>query len=216
MDDVMAVRRCTAADPNYDFCDALSVPEAPFPICVHHAAEVYNFLRGRVDDPAAQNALDASAAASVASYVARPRIDTEGYGIVYYVKIGSLLKIGVTYRRVWDRMAEYPPHRHLLAAEPGGYELEAQRLAQFAHLRVSGREWHDMAPDLRSHLASVRARHGFPQKRLDWRPEGAVDLADPNVGFAAKHADHTETPVGLPRMGSPEMDAYLDSLAPDA
>ena len=212
MDDVMAVRRCTAADRNYDFCDQPSLPEAPFPICAHHAAEVYNFLRGRIDDPASRNILDQRSAEAVADYVGRSRQDVEGLGVVYYVKLGKLLKIGTTQGRVWDRMRGYPPHRHLLAAEPGGFELEQQRLDQFKHLRVSGREWHDIGPDLRAHLAQVRERYGVPEQRADWRPTGVVDLADPAVLLARANADVELSPTGLPKIGSPELDAYLDSL----
>jgi hypothetical protein len=37
--------RCTAQSRDGSFCDAPSIPEAPFPVCIPHAAELYRFIK---------------------------------------------------------------------------------------------------------------------------------------------------------------------------
>jgi hypothetical protein len=210
----MEFRTCTAQLPDFSFCTEPSVPDAPFPICFRHASAVYEFLRGRIDAAGQSNWLDDRASALIASSVQRPRQDHDNRGAVYYVKLGDLLKIGCTYRRVWDRVSSYPPHRVLLAAEPGGFEVEAQRLAQFAHLKVSGKEWHDFGPDLREHVAAIRELHGVPQSQPNWMPAGSGDGSDLYTVLSARNADAAadETLKSAPQIGSPEMDALVEEL----
>lgn len=101
-------------------------------------------------------------------------------GVVYYIRIGELVKIGFTVR--WsNRRQGYPPTAELLAMEPGTLLVEAQRHAQFAHLLVHGREWFTDAPDIRRHIRTLPAlpiEHALPATARRYRADvGAVVLS---------------------------------------
>lgn len=75
--------------------------------------------------------------------------------VVYYVRVGDLIKIGTT-GNLRDRMRGYPPNAALLASEPGGCKLEQQRLTQFADTRAERWEWFRQSPALIEHINSLR------------------------------------------------------------
>lgn len=74
--------------------------------------------------------------------------------VIYYVLFASRVKIGTTVN-LPRRLAELP-HDELLATEPGGYALEAQRHAEFAALRIGRTEWFHAGPALVAHVAALR------------------------------------------------------------
>lgn len=79
--------------------------------------------------------------------------------VVYYVRIGDLIKIGTTIKlsqRMYDLMGD-----EVLATEPGGRELEQSRHRQFAHLRVRGERFRS-DQELLDHAAALRKLHGEP------------------------------------------------------
>jgi hypothetical protein len=73
--------------------------------------------------------------------------------VVYYVRIGQHIKIG-TSTNLKKRLAAYPLGE-LLATEPGSYDIESQRLSQFAHLLAHRREYFTPATDLLEHIAAL-------------------------------------------------------------
>jgi len=85
--------------------------------------------------------------------------------VVYYCRLGNNhIKIGTTgdlpRRMVELRVVNVT---NLLAAEPGGYELEHQRHTQFRKWRYQRRkEDFGEGPDLLQHIKDVRAQHGDP------------------------------------------------------
>lgn len=100
---------------------------------------------------------------------------TEQDGVVYYLRVGSFIKIGWTHN-IDKRMRSYPPDSILLATEPGTRKHEHKRHKMFATHRTHGREWYAMTPSLMHHIEQMAAEYGSP---------------DP-VTFAAK-------PVTIPR-----------------
>jgi hypothetical protein len=128
----------------------------PFPICSHHAIKVFVELRDRL----------ASVKNDPVVYLSRmfDMLDDERAreakhnptdGLVYYVAIGEHIKIGFS-RDVRQRMRQYPPHRKLLAVEPGSMTLEHQRLREFAEYLDSGNEWFRMGSRLMDHIQGLR------------------------------------------------------------
>lgn len=90
--------------------------------------------------------------------------DQEG-GVVYYVRRGSMVKIGTTIN-MQKRMTALLPDE-ILATEPGSYSLEAQRHREFRSLRVRGQvEWFHAGPSLQEHVRTVRALYGEPDPTL--------------------------------------------------
>jgi hypothetical protein len=83
-----------------------------------------------------------------------------GQSVVYYVRIGDLIKIGTTVN-MKARMGALVPDE-ILATEPGDQNLEAMRHKQFAGLRVKGERFRDV-PELRNHIAMIRDHFGPPQ-----------------------------------------------------
>lgn len=88
----------------------------------------------------------------------------EGRMIVYYIRIGSNIKIGTTTSFKYRMTALMPDE--ILATEPGHEELERLRHKQFAHLRVPpGRERFRADPELMDHIQMIRGQYGEPVDR---------------------------------------------------
>jgi len=154
MSEDTSARRCTTERKSGSFCNQASIPDAPFPICVKHAAEIYAFLRGRVEG-VTPDVLAGAGLVRRRNPAARDQ--ARGRSMVYYVQIGERIKIGTSVN-VRQRMAAYPPDRRLLATEPGGASEERARLSEFAEYRVLGREWFHPGPRLMLHVESLRRR----------------------------------------------------------
>lgn len=156
---------CTAQAANGNFCNRTSLPDAPFPICVMHAARIFAFLQGSVLDKmkssdVCTDAVKAYAATSAAAYrmagyeAARP--------VVYYVKVMTRIKIGTT-NSLRDRILGYPPGSEVLAVEPGDRHLESRRLDQFWEYRVAGREWFSPGEKLMEHISKLQAKYDIDE-----------------------------------------------------
>lgn len=63
-----------------------------------------------------------------------------------------------------------------LAIEPGAYEVESRRLAQFQHLRFGRREDFEIGDDLIAHVKAIREKYGPPSFEQD--PFGLVAKLD--------------------------------------
>lgn len=150
--------RCTIESYG-KFCDAVSAPGAPFPICAPHARKLYTWMADMVTEarrsPHSRVHVDVVSAYAAEDHAKRNTPDHR----VYYVQVGKLIKIGTT-TDVRRRMHSYPPDSKLLAVEVGGPALEAQRLRQFSHLITHGNEWLRPADDLMAHIAEVRGQAG--------------------------------------------------------
>jgi hypothetical protein len=85
---------------------------------------------------------------------------------VYYARRGSLIKIGTT-TQLRPRMLKLRIEE-LLAVEPGYYDLERQRHAQFAEFQIvikrqgKPNEWYVPARALLRFARELRAAHGLP------------------------------------------------------
>lgn len=149
--------RCTAQREDGSFCDGQTLPDAPFPICVRHAAQVYEFLRGSFD--AAINDEERRMHIVVDVLGKRQEInkhlDSAANAVVYYGQIGDHIKIGTT-TNLKSRMVAYPPNRRLLATEPGYEDVEAARHREFADLLDMGREWFTPGARLINHINNLR------------------------------------------------------------
>lgn len=79
------------------------------------------------------------------------------HAVVYFVRIGDLVKIGKSLD-LRNRIVSFSyPYLELLATEPGYTEREHQLHDQFADLRVSG-EWFRYEAPLRDYVESLQAR----------------------------------------------------------
>jgi hypothetical protein len=119
-------------------------PDVPFPLCERHVYEVTRFgvMGGwRLSGPSGP---------PVEPPAPRP-------AVVYYVRVGALVKIGTTEQDLGVRLQMLPPDRQILATEPGSLILERRRHEQFAHLREGG-EWFRMAPELLAHVRALRGK----------------------------------------------------------
>lgn len=85
-----------------------------------------------------------------------------GQVVVYYVRIGDHIKIGFTTNMKLRLSALRIDPDAVLATEPGGRTLEAERHKQFAAERVSRREDFNPSRRLLDHIGKVRQEHGPP------------------------------------------------------
>lgn len=88
----------------------------------------------------------------------------DGNAVVYYMRIGDVIKIGTT-TNLKNRMTALMPDE-LLATEPGHRELETMRHRQFAHLKVRGERFRP-GEDLLSHIDMIRRHYGSPPGQSD-------------------------------------------------
>jgi hypothetical protein len=162
---------CTARRTDGAFCSRQTLPDAPFPICLKHASEVYGYIRGRLAVVAGTKETMLEATAGLLDSAATGRAERAEFkpdriGRVYYVQVGHLVKIGFT-ERLATRMNAYPPTSRLLASEPGDADLEAARLGQFRHLLSERREWFRTGSDLLDHINRCRRRLGQKPTEFD-------------------------------------------------
>lgn len=73
--------------------------------------------------------------------------------IVYYMRLGNLVKIGFT-ENLTQRLSVINPEE-VLTTEPGGRKREGERHKQFADLRVHG-EWFRLEGALVEHIEAVK------------------------------------------------------------
>lgn len=93
--------------------------------------------------------------------------------VVYYIRIGELVKIGTT-TNMTERMTSLVPDE-ILATEPGDVALERMRHKQFAADRVRGERFR-MSAELGSHIAMIREHFGEP-KMTGYLPAVTAQLA---------------------------------------
>lgn len=141
-------RECTNVDEQGNDCRRPAEEGAPVSLCRVHLVLAAQFI---VDMKAAR---DAARPAPTRAYIkyGRPQV-------VYYLRLGTRIKIG-TSTNLPLRLQSIP-HDEVLAVEPGNNARERARHSQFAQLRTVG-EWFRDHPDLRQHIAEVRAAHGPP------------------------------------------------------
>lgn len=86
----------------------------------------------------------------------RPAASTPaGDELIYYLRIGTLIKIGYT-ANLAQRLSAYPPHRILLATENGGRVAEKLRHQQFERHLAYGAEWFHPTAELIEHINALR------------------------------------------------------------
>jgi hypothetical protein len=151
------LRRCTAESKGHRFCDRLSIPDAPFPICSRHALAIFRHMADALDsaDPVLRlvAGFEEMDDARAKRYRGERRTGTDA-SVVYYLLIDGLVKIGYA-ADLERRLVAYPPTAKVLATEPGGREVESIRLAEFADYKSAGREWFTPGPRLRAHIEGL-------------------------------------------------------------
>lgn len=90
-----------------------------------------------------------------------PVTAVERAATIYYVRVGSYIKIGWT-SNLDGRMRQYPPGCELLAVHPGTRDEEKALHKRFAVWRSHGREWYPLAPVILEHVARVVSEYGKP------------------------------------------------------
>lgn len=79
---------------------------------------------------------------------------------IYYLQVGSLIKIGYS-EYLESRLRAYPPDTKVLATHPGTPELEQSIHHKFFNHLSHGREWFTPSPEIDKHIQEVRKQ--FPQ-----------------------------------------------------
>lgn len=107
------------------------------------------------DDPTVQaRAIEAGRRQFAADQAAAPA--PRPLPVVYYVRIGKLIKIGMS-SQLDTRLRAYPPDAVLLATEPGGRRVEAQRHRQFRDTAATPQgEYFHPSLALIEHINSLR------------------------------------------------------------
>jgi hypothetical protein len=109
---------------------------------------------GREDPAVVRRVIERGEEMYLSAQQARPLRERAHEPIVYYFRLGNLIKIG-TSRNVFARINDLNPQA-VLAIERGGYADEADRHRLFADLRVHG-EWFRDADPLSSYVRAVAA-----------------------------------------------------------
>lgn len=140
-------------DPDIDMCKAHSLVIAQRTVAIddERAAKEQSQQQARLDQYATESA--ANAEREDAGLPAVPQT-APSYVCVYYLKVGDLIKIGMT-RNLARRLAVYPPGSELLGLEYGGAKVERERHQQFHALLSHGREWFLDRPEIRAHIEAL-------------------------------------------------------------
>lgn len=159
---------CTALDERGKECFRPAFESSPITLCRLHLLVAAKFV-------AEMGGLGATSVLTQQVAAQSPKRPTRPHGrhmpdrtphAVYYMRFSNRIKIGTT-SNLPNRLKGIH-HDELLAIEPGGYFLEAQRHEEFSDLRLpgsrNGREWFDAKPNLLEHVARVREQHGEPMK----------------------------------------------------
>mgnify|MGYP001365160664 CR=1 FL=1 len=159
---------CTALDERGKECFRPAFESSPITLCRLHLVLAAQFV-------AEMGGLGATAVLTQQADPEPPKRPTSPHGrhmpdriphAVYYMRLSNRIKIGTT-SNLPNRLKGVH-HDELLAIEPGGYALEAQRHGEFRDLRLpggrNGREWFDARPVLLAHVARVREEHGDPME----------------------------------------------------
>jgi hypothetical protein len=168
MDETESTYFACVADPNgMGRCGLPALKTAPISICRKHLLELLDFYR---DDlaPTTVNNVKSRITSDEADHdwaerQEQRRLQMAEQSVVYYARIGDVIKIGYTSNlrqrlgalRIYDE--------DLLATEPGGRERETERHAQFMGERIDPRR-EDFRPSkqLTSHIAQLVAIFGPP------------------------------------------------------
>lgn len=170
---------CTAQLRSGKFCDRPSADDMPFPICEHHARQVYRRMHETIQAqigpfsseafslagliPVEEQLANAERAEARRKHEGRRQDALDQQSVVYYLQEQSgEIKIGYTTNLKARLIALRVSPSDVLATEPGGARLEKMRHGQFKHLRVGRWERFKPALDLLSHIEMIRDHFGAP------------------------------------------------------
>jgi hypothetical protein len=165
--DMFELTTCVMVDEKGRDCRHRRAEDAPLPLCLNHLRDAYLFfadylasVRDRTEDQEA----DFSKAGDLETpFTGIP----ESVSIVYYVRIGNHIKIGMT-RNLHERMGALQPDE-ILAIEEGGRDKEMARHQQFTWSKApKGAEYFYPTDDLMRHIDELR--------KLDWKPPKVVSV----------------------------------------
>lgn len=86
----------------------------------------------------------------------KPKESTPGH--IYYLQVGSHIKIGFT-TNLQHRLTDYPPSSRLLAKHPGTIQTERHILGMFKDDLDLGREWFRPSAKLTEHIEEVVTKY---------------------------------------------------------
>lgn len=127
-------------------------------IYVGYHAETLAAAQRRLDESRDKRERESAKRAAAAKEAARSQA-----GTVYFLRVGSYIKIGWT-SDLTGRMRSYPPDSILLATQPGLRADETKLHKRFAIHRSHGREWYPLVPQILEHIDRVKAQHGEPEQ----------------------------------------------------
>lgn len=84
-------------------------------------------------------------------------------GVVYYLRISHLIKVGFT-TDLTRRLKQYPPNAVLIAQHPGTMQVEREVHNKFAAHLAKGREWFTPCDAIDEHLEMVKATYPQPHR----------------------------------------------------
>lgn len=148
--------RCLASKRYGTPCERAALPGSPIPVCLHHTAELLTFLNGVTAEAQRSEALTAARHIARQDAITPLQPTGRGVSVVYYVRIGKLIKIGHS-SDLRTRIRFYPPDCELMAMEHGGRELEMERLAQFRDHLSMREEWFTPSDELLDHIERLAA-----------------------------------------------------------
>jgi T5orf172 domain len=162
MDNTARIRRCTIQLYNGSFCDGPGMPEAPFPICAHHARKAYEFGESLVDNttrPVRGEVAQLLSDHSMRGVMLKPQPRLgEKRPCVYFLVVGEHLKIGAT-ETVRQRIASYPPSRRVLHIQfhADAWALEKQYHRKFQQHLIAGNEWFAVCSEILEFIDQLKA-----------------------------------------------------------
>jgi hypothetical protein len=156
---------CTVQRKDGTFCDAPMAPEMPFPICSHHAIKLYKRMQEVMASATQSREQQMALGGQFLGEIHERKRERDKKCVIYYVLVGTMIKIGYT-EDLRARIAHYPPGTRLLAVQRGGRSEEGRLHSRFAPYRTAGNEWYRIEQPLVDHINEVRITNDKKPLRL--------------------------------------------------
>jgi hypothetical protein len=173
--DTIPILACTLQGDDGVFCDAPVAPESELSVCSDHAIRIFRYCQSLLKSHVPAQVPDSGLLVGDVRKLNLVQSESARNDYVYYLHVGSLIKVGMC-RDLYTRLANYPPDTRVLALEYGGRAREVKVLELLADSVAYGNEWFRPTGTVLRHVAAVAAANvvtfpGVKPKQVSFSPD---------------------------------------------
>lgn len=147
-------------------------PMLDVPLCIHHAAVVWQMMAPLSREPAMVGAIAEVARLTQERNLAEREREHKAWlanldGQIYFIRLNDLIKVGWT-RDLYTRVKQYGASAELLVHYAATRDDETLLHRNLKPARAKGREWYHDGPTLRLFIDKALKQHGSPTLEVAW------------------------------------------------